>query len=123
MTTEEMYCQTAVAAAAEITNDMLFKGITFGGTIAASPLQAVGIIRSTAKAGVGVGAVYEGITKVKVGAAVSTLGYPLTLTTSGFVIAATSGSPSIGRAMATAASGDLLKAMVDFKTLPFWSNA
>lgn len=123
MTTEERYSQTAVAAAAEITNDMLFKGLTFGGTIAANPLQAAGIIRSTAKAGVGVGVVYEGITKVKVGAAVSTIGYPLTLTASGFVIAATSGSPSIGRAMATAASGDLLKAMVDFKTLALWSNA
>lgn len=123
MTTEEGYCQTAVAATIEITNDMLFKGLTFGGTIAASPLQAAGIARSTAKIGQGVSVVYEGITKVKAGAAVSTVGYPLTLTTSGFVIAATSGSPSIGRAMTTAASGDLLKAMVDFMTLPFWSNA
>lgn len=123
MTTEENFSQTAVAAAIEITQDMLFKGITFGGTIAATPLQAAGIIRSTAKIGVGVGVVYDGITKVKVGAAVTTPGYPLTLTTSGFVIAATSGSPSIGRAMAAAASGDLLKVLVDFKTLPFWSNA
>jgi hypothetical protein len=123
MTTEENYSQTAVAATIEITADMLWKGITFGGTIAASPLQAVGIIRSTAKIGQGVGAVYDGITKVKAGATVTTVGYPLTLTTSGFVIAATSGSPSIGRAMSAAASGDLLKALVDFKTLPFWSNA
>lgn len=123
MTTEGKYCVETVEAAAEITNDMLFKGLTFGGTIAASALQCAGIIRSRAQARQGVSVVYEGVTKLKMGAAINTLGYPLTITTSGFGAAATSGSPHIGRSMATCASGDLLKVMVDFKHLSFWSNA
>lgn len=123
MTTEEKFDLTTVQAAAVITNDMLFKGLTFGGTIAAGPLQCAGIVRSTAGIGQGVSVVYDGITKLKFGAAINTLGYPITITTSGWGAAATSGSPSIGRAMATCSSGDVAKVMVDLKTLPFWSNA
>jgi len=123
MTTEEKFDLTTVQATQVLTNDMLWKGVTFGGTVAASPLQCAGILRTTAGVGQGASAVYDGITKLKMGAAINTAGYPLTITTSGFGAAATSGSPSIGRSMTTCASGDLLKVLVDFKSLPFWSNA
>lgn len=123
MTTEERYNITTVEANAVFNSDTLWKAATFGGLIAATPLQAAGVIRSTAEIGQGLSLVYEGITKVKVGAAINTPGYPLTITTSGFFIAATSGGKSVGRAFSTAASGDLVKAMVDFKNIGFWTNA
>lgn len=96
-----------------------FKGVTLNGTIAANNLRAAGILRSGGKTGETVSVIYEGITKVVVGAAVNTVGYPLKLTTSGFVIAAASGDLTFGRSVTTAASGDLMQAMVDFKTLGY----
>lgn len=123
MTTEEKNDVTTVRAAGVITNDMLWKAITFGGTIAALPGPAAGVCRSTAQvAGQGVSVVYQGITKVKAGAAINSLGAPLTITTSGWFTAAASGFVSIGRAMETCNSGDLLKAYVDFLTLPQWAG-
>lgn len=123
MTTEEKFDATTVPASVVVTNDMLWKAITYGGTIAALPGPAAGIIRSTAqKVGQGVTAVYQGISKVKAGAAITSLGAPLTITTSGFVIAAASGGAHIGRAMETCASGDLVKAYLDFMTLPAWGG-
>lgn len=122
MTTEERYDITTVPAAQVFSGDTLWKAATFGGTIAASPNLAAGVIRSNAAIGQGLSVVYDGITKLKVGGAVSTPGFPLTITTSGFFIAAASGGATIGRAMTTAASGDIIKAMVDFKLIAPWGG-
>lgn len=97
-----------------------FKAITLNGTIAASPNLAAGILRHGAKSGGHVSVVYRGITKVLAGGAVSTVGFPLTVTTSGFIVAASSGGVSIGRAIDTCASGDLFRAHVNFENLGFW---
>ena len=100
----------------------LYKACGINGTIVASTALALGVLRSKNVSGGQVSVVYAGITKVVAGAAVSTLGFPLTVTTSGFFIAATSGAGHVGRALSTAASGDLIAAMVDFKTKPAWAG-
>lgn len=118
MTTEGVYRSRTIQAQATITPDMLFKAITIGGTLAASPLLAAGIARSTAAPGQGIHCIIGGDVKLKVGTAVGTLGYPLTITTSGWFIAnTTSGSATIGRAMQLANSGDMIQAYVDFEQL------
>lgn len=99
-----------------------FKAIGLGGTVVASTSRAIGVLYTSARSGERVSALYEGVGKVMVGGAVSTLGYPLTITTSGFFIAASSGGAMVGRAMATAASGDLVEALVDFMTIPAWGG-
>jgi hypothetical protein len=110
-----------VAATADLDADAVkFKAVTLSGTIAATSNLAAGILRHGAKNGGHVSVVYRGITKVLAGAAVSTVGFPLTVTTSGFIIAASSGGASIGRAIDTCASGDLVRAHVDFANIGFW---
>lgn len=110
-----------VTAGADLSGEgSKFKAVTLNGTIAANANLAGGILRHGADSGKAVSLVYEGITKVLAGAAISTVGFPITITTSGFVIAASSGGSSIGRALSTCASGDLVQAAVDFKSIGFW---
>lgn len=87
------------------------------GTITPTALAAIGVLKSKGLSGNNVAVCYQGITKVAAGAAVNTAGYPLTVTTSGWFTAATSGQFAIGRSLSTAASGDLLAAMVDFTNI------
>ncbi len=107
----------------------LYKGITLAGTLmpanaaAGASSRVAGINVTQAKSGEQASYVYEGIVKVYAGAAVSTLGYPLAVGSSGFVFAAASGNWHCGRAVTTAASGDLFVAFVDFKTLAPWAGA
>jgi hypothetical protein len=96
-----------------------FKAVTLAGTIAATPLLAAGVLRHGAKNGEQLSVAYEGVFKAIFGAAVSTVGYPLTVTTSGFIIAASSGGATIGRSRATVASGDIANAFFDFKSLGY----
>jgi len=97
-----------------------YKAITLGGAIAASTSRAAGVLITSTRSGEFASAIYEGFVKVIAGATVTTLGYPLTITTSGFFIAASSGGSHCGRALAAAASGDLIPAFVDFTTVPAW---
>lgn len=96
-----------------------YKVVTIGGTIAASLPQALGVLKYGTSSGGNGSAIYAGVTKAFVGGAVSTVGWPLTVTTSGFLVAATSGQLTCGRAMAVAASGDVAFVAVDFKTLGY----
>lgn len=110
-----------VAATEDFGTDKTFKAVSVAGTIAAGPSLAIGISRGTCKSGSQLPVVYEGITKVIVGAAVNTVGFPLKVAaTSGFLTPCASGDVMFGRALATAASGDLVAAMVDFMTKPAW---
>ena len=56
---------------------------------------------------------------------VTTAGYPLAGTSSGFLIAATSGQNVVGKYLGTAAaaSGDIISVGVDFTTLGYWNGA
>lgn len=84
------------------------------GTITPTALAAIGVLKSNGLSGNNVAVCYQGITKLAVGAAVDTAGYPITVTTSGWFAAATSGQFVVGRSLSTAASGDLMAAMVNF---------
>jgi hypothetical protein len=122
MTTDIKYCAIQITAGADLdTPASRFKAVTVGGTIAASAnWAAAGILRHGGKTGETLSVIYEGITKVLAGGAITSGGLPIKITTSGFIIAAASGDVSIGRALAPCASGDLVQAFVDFKNLGFW---
>ena len=120
MSTDQDLKLIQVTAAADLDADAVkFKAITLAGTIAATPLLAAGILRHGAKNGEQVSVAYEGVFKAQFGTAVGTVGYPLTVTTSGFVIAASSGGATVGRSISVTASGDIAKAFFDFKSLGY----
>lgn len=87
------------------------------GTITAVPRAAGGVLKTKVNSGNNAAIVYDGITKVAVGAAVSTAGWPLTITTSGWFTVSASGDFVVGRSLGTAASGSLLEAFVNFQNL------
>lgn len=121
MSTEQKTELMTVVAAQDLTvADALYHAISLGGTIVGSTSRVAGVLRTKGQSGERVSVVYQGITKVMAGGAVSTLGYPLTVTASGWFIAASSGGAQVGRALAVAASGDLIPALVDFNTIPAW---
>lgn len=97
-----------------------FHAVSFGGLVVANTSRALGVLVTSARSGERISAVVEGVAKVVAGGAINTLGYPLTITTSGFFVAASSGGAMVGRATATCASGDLVEAFVDFHTIPAW---
>jgi len=128
MTIESEFQIWNVTATEDLTGNVIGKAISIAGTIAAGMPLAVGVARSKNVSGGQVSVVYKGITKVVVGAAVTTPGYPISVAaTSGFFIAATAcasggavGTGHVGRLLNTAAvaSGDLVPAMVDFTFKP-----
>lgn len=124
MTIESEFSVWNVTAAEDLSGaGALYKIVSIAGTIAAGPSLAVGVLRSKNISGGQVSAVFKGITKVVLGAAVTTPGYPfVTAATSGFAIAASSGGVHHGRLLNTGAvaSGDLVTALVDFSTKPAW---
>lgn len=110
-----------VTAAQDLTvADAIYHAVTLAGTIAANTSRIAGVLRMKASSGQQASVIYQGLAKVMAGAAVTTLGYPLTVTASGWFIAASSGGAHVGRALSAAASGDLIPAMVDFNTIPAW---
>jgi len=106
-----------------------FRAITINGTLVAAATaagangQALGVLLSSARSGDTVSALAIGVTKIQAGAAVSTLGYPVMVGSNGFFFAANSGFSHVGRALETANSGDLFKAVLDFSNFPLWSGA
>jgi hypothetical protein len=121
MTTEQKCELMTVTAAQDLTvADALYHAVTLAGTIAANTSRVAGVLRFKASSGQQASVIYQGIAKVMAGAAVTTLGYPLTVTASGWFIAASSGGAMVGRALTAAASGDLLSAHVDFQNVPAW---
>lgn len=121
MSTEQKFDLLTVTAAQDLTvADCLYHAVSLAGTIVGSTSRVAGVLRSKCTSGQQASVVYQGLAKVMAGAAVTTLGYPLTVTASGWFIAASSGGATIGRALTAAASGDLIPAMVDFNTIPAW---
>jgi hypothetical protein len=94
-----------------------YRAVTYGGAVAATAAAAAGLLKYGCNSGYDASVVTDGITKAQIGAAVSTLGFPITITTSGFVIAASSGGLTIGRALSVGNSGDLIEVSVDFTDL------
>ena len=93
------------------TSAALHKAVTHAGNFAADLTMCAGILKSKGKAGQEVRVAVDGTVKAYVGAAVTTPGCPLTVTTSGFLAVGTHTLPFLGRlagASAPANSGDLV---------------
>lgn len=106
-----------IQASENLTNAK-FKVITLAGTVAqAADKQGAGICISACGSNQNATAMVHGIGKAYVGGAVSTVGYPLKVANSGFLVVSTSGDLSCARALAVAASGDLLEVFFDGMTL------
>lgn len=116
MATENQFMAITIAAGADL-SAARYKAVAVGGTIAADT-SAIGLLQnvpgaSGRHASVGV----SGVMKGYAGAAVSA-GARLTVTTSGWLITATSanidGGFTVGKALEAANSGDLFKGLFDF---------
>lgn len=117
MTTEVRRNVTTLLAGADLTGDAsMHKAIAVGGTIAATNLATVGLLKSKGASGNPITVAYEGEMKAVAGAAIS-VGAKLAITTSGFVITAVASAgatQTCGRALEAANSGDLFRGLFDF---------
>ena len=113
---EEFY---GVEATADLSG-FKYRAVTLNGTVAASLLRCAGILKTGCTSGGVAQTVMEGITKAQFGGAVSTIGWPITITTSGWAAAASSGGLACGRALETCNSGDIAMVAVNFN-MPFQS--
>lgn len=125
MTTESEFTIWGVTAGQDLSvASTKHKVVTVGGTIAGTLSQAIGILRSSSPTGSQASVVIRGITKAVAATAITTPGYPLTVTGSGFLAACASGGGHIGRYLGTAAcaSGDLIPVAVDFTQVAAWAG-
>lgn len=129
MTTTNALSKITIQAQADLSAQASrYRAVTFLGALVGTPAAGViagaaGILQdSSPRSGDAAALVYQGITKVVAGAAISTAGWPLCSGSGGYLYAATSGGATIGRAIEAAASGDLFQAFVDFVTLPAWNG-
>ena len=115
----EEYFQVTAAEDLSATT-IRYKCITYGGTVAADSKRAAGICRFVANSGYNATVVIEGITKADCASAVSTPGWPLKITTSGWLTACASGDISVARYVGQVAtnSGDRIPVAADFKLPP-----
>jgi len=114
MTTEVcMNVTTLVAGQALDTDATLHKAVAIGGTIAGTNVAAVGLVKSKAPNGGAVTVAYNGEMKAYAGAAI-TAGARISVTTSGWLITSADSRSTVGRALETAASGDLFRGLFDF---------
>lgn len=110
-----------VVAAQDLPAACLCKAVTLGGTIAAAvAATAAGILVSQVNSGETASVAVDGLCKADLGTAISTVGWPLKITTSGWLAACASGDQSIGRAIALANSGDRSLVMLDMLNLGIW---
>lgn len=114
MTTERSTVATDIRAGADLTGDAsLHKAIAIGGTIAANNSTAIGLLKSKGASGQQVRVAWFGEMKGVAGAAV-TAGDKVSVTTSGFLITSPASTNPIGKALETAASGDLVRIIANF---------
>jgi len=101
-----------------------YKGLTWAGAVAQDNKRPAGIMKFGATSGGIASVILEGITKGDTASAITTAGWPVKFTTSGWLTAAASGDQVIGRyiGQTAAASGDRIPVVVDGKCLSFWSG-
>lgn len=90
-----------------------FKAIAVGGTIAAASATTIGLLQNKPKNGEDAQVLYLGPGKGVAGAAI-TAGARVMVTTSGYLIACTSGHVPVGKAIATAVSGGVFEGLFNF---------
>src|SRR5687767_15966439 len=89
-----------------------YKAVVVGGTIAANN-GAIGLLYNKPKSGEDAQVLYSGHGKGVAGAAV-TAGARVKVTTSGYLIAVSSGDGAVGKALTAAASGATVEGLFDF---------
>lgn len=91
-----------------------YKAVTVGGTIAANPAEAIGLVQNKPESGESLTVAYRGHMKGYAAAAI-TAGARLTVTTSGFLTTvASGGGVALGKCITAASSGDLFDFIGDF---------
>lgn len=90
-----------------------YKAVAVGGTIAANNTAALGILQNKPQNGEDATLVYLGRSRFLSGGAI-TAGNRLIVTTSGYVIATTSGSVPVGTALETVSSGGIAEGIFNF---------
>lgn len=90
-----------------------FKAIAVGGTIAATSALSFGLLQNKPKSGEDATIGYSGHMKGVAGAGI-TAAARMMVTTSGYLITATSGHVPVGKCIATAASGATVEGLFDF---------
>lgn len=105
----------AIAAAASPADNRLnqYKAFQIDGTIAENNSEAMGLLNNKPNTGHDMSLTYHGRSPFLAGGAV-TAGGSLKVTTSGFIIAVTSGDISCGKALFTVASGACGRGVFDF---------
>jgi hypothetical protein len=98
-----------------------YKVMGLGGDIAGTVGAAAGILQNKPKSGEEASLAYLGMSKFRAGGAVSQ-GDELTVTTSGWVTAASSGDRTVGRARFAASSGAVGRGVFNFAA-PGYLNA
>ena len=112
---EGKYETLALAAGADLSAAQ-HKAVAIGGTIAATSAAAIGLLKNKPGASGRPATVgYFGHMKAYAGAAI-TAGAQVQVTTSGFIIAATSLGNCVGKCITAAASGDLFDGIFNFTT-------
>ena len=106
--------ETITLDAGEDLSSHLHKAVAVGGTIAGTSEAAMGLLKSKPGASGRPATVgYFGHMKAYAGAAISA-GAVVMVTTSGWLITATSNGNCVGKAITAANSGDLFDAILDF---------
>jgi hypothetical protein len=96
----------------------IYKFVDVNGTIAATAKEALGVMTQVASINDRVTYDSVGVSKVTYGGAI-TAGADITVTTSGYAIAATSGSYVVGKALTAVASGSVGTALLNTVTPAF----
>ena len=106
----------ALGGAGQDLATFLDRAVTVGGTLAVSPALAVGLVKTKSNTGQNFTVAYAGHSKGVAGGAI-TVGTVVGVSSGGWLIASAIGSTGVvGRALATAASGDLFEVAINFAT-------
>ena len=116
MATEGQFKQIPIESTVDHAATPMHRAIQVNGVIANSSVNAIGLIKSRGPVGATVATGVEGYMKGWAGAAVA-LGARVMVTTSGYLITATSGSQGSGKALEAANSGDLFAGLFDFSAV------
>ena len=103
-----------VRAGADLSG-LQYLAMQVAGTVATSEINAFGVLANKPQSGEDASLVYMGKTRIKAGGAL-TAGALLSITTSGYFTAASSG-PAVGRCINAVASGGVTDAVVNFTNL------
>jgi len=115
MSVENKYESVTIQSGADFQSVGLHKAVVVAGTIAATA-AAIGLIKSKPDDNEYLRVGYKGIMKYLAGGAI-TAGVNMTVTTSGFMVSqGSSNGATVGKALATVASGDLGLGLFDFST-------